>query len=239
MLTGMFRHTGTWSTFRGRQWGAPVDPASPHYDGHSFVTFLQNHDQVGNRARGDRIHHGLDPARHAAAIALVLLGPGTPMLFQGEEWAASTPFAYFTDHDEELGALVSAGRAEEFAAMGWADQVFDPQDRGSFEQSMLQWQERTEGDHARMLAWYRTLIALRREHPELRDPDLRRVEAEVLSEDAVLLRRGSIEILAHRGDGGLETGSAPPEVLAAFGQVAVDETAGLHLDGPGVVVTRS
>ncbi len=239
VLTGMFRHTGTWSTFRGRQWGAPVDPASPHYDGHSFVTFLQNHDQVGNRARGDRIHHGLDPARHAAAIALVLLGPGTPMLFQGEEWAASTPFAYFTDHDEELGALVSAGRAEEFAAMGWADQVFDPQDRGSFEQSMLQWQERTEGDHARMLAWYRTLIALRREHPELRDPDLRRVEAEVLSEDAVLLRRGSIEILAHRGDGGLETGSAPREVLAAFGQVAVDETAGLHLDGPGVVVTRS
>ncbi|MCT1776287.1 malto-oligosyltrehalose trehalohydrolase [Brachybacterium sp. p3-SID957] len=239
VLTGMFRHTGTWSSFRGRQWGAPVDPASPHYDGHSFVTFLQDHDQVGNRARGDRIHHGLDPARHAAAIALVLLGPGTPMLFQGEEWAASTPFAYFTDHDEELGALVSAGRAEEFAAMGWADQVFDPQDRGSFEQSMLQWPERTEGDHARMLAWYRTLIALRREHPELRDPDLQRVEAEVLSEDAVLLRRGSIEILAHRGDGGLETGSAPREVLAAFGQVAVDETAGLHLDGPGVVVTRS
>ena len=122
--------------------------------------------------------------------------------------------------------------------MGWADQVFDPQDRGTFEQSMLQWQERTEGDHARMLAWYRALIALRREHPELRDPDLQRVEAEVLSEDAVLLRRGSIEILAHRGDGGLETGSAPRAVLAAFGQVAVDETAGLHLDGPGVVVTR-
>lgn len=238
VLTGMFHHTGGWSTFRDREWGAPVDPASPHYDAHSFVTFVQDHDQVGNRARGDRIHHGLDPALHAAAAALVLLGPGTPMLFQGEEWAASTPFAYFTDHDDELGPLVSAGRAEEFAAMGWADQVFDPQDRESFTRSMLRWEERTEDGHAQMLDWYRTLIALRREHAELRDPDLRTVEAQVLSPDAVLLRRGSIEVLAHRGDGGLETGSAPREVLAAFGQVGVDEQAGLHLDGPGVVVTR-
>lgn len=122
--------------------------------------------------------------------------------------------------------------------MGWADQVFDPQDRESFTRSMLRWEERTEDGHAQMLDWYRTLIALRREHAELRDPDLRTVEAQVLSPDAVLLRRGSIEVLAHRGDGGLETGSAPREVLAAFGQVGVDEQAGLHLDGPGVVVTR-
>src|SRR5699024_3849378 len=76
-------------------------------------------DQVGNRAAGDRIHHGLSPGAHAAASALILLGPGTPMLFQGEEWAASTPFTYFTAHDDELGAAVTAGRVEEFSAMGW------------------------------------------------------------------------------------------------------------------------
>src|SRR5690606_19591930 len=124
------------------------------------------HDQVGNRAAGDRIHHGISSGAHAAAIALILLGPGTPMLFQGEEWAASTPFAFFTDHDDELGPLVSAGRVAEFAAMGWAEQVPDPQSRTTFESSMLHWSEREQGSHAQMLQWYRTLIALRREQAD-------------------------------------------------------------------------
>src|SRR5699024_6952514 len=88
VLSRVFLHAGTWSSFRARVWGAPVEPGSEDYDAHSFVTFLQDHDQVGNRAAGDRIHHGLSAGQHAAAIALILLGPGTPMLFQGEEWAA-------------------------------------------------------------------------------------------------------------------------------------------------------
>jgi maltooligosyltrehalose trehalohydrolase len=242
VLPGIFRHAGTFSSFRGTVWGAPVDPDSPDYDGHSFVTFLQDHDQVGNRAAGDRIHHGITPGAHAAAIALILLGPGTPMLFQGEEWAASTPFAFFTDHDAELGPLVSAGRAEEFAAMGWAEEVPDPQERGTFARSQLRWQERAEGEHARMLEWYRRLIALRREHPELRSGDLAATGVEVLAEETVLMRRGDLAVLSHRGPGAMRTGEGrslrAEEVLAGFGPLRQDADGAVHLDGAGAAVLR-
>ena len=242
VLPGIFLHAGTYSSFRGRVWGAPVDPASPDYDGHSFVTFLQDHDQVGNRAAGDRIHHSISPGAHAAAIALILLGPGTPMLFQGEEWAASTPFAFFTDHDEELGPLVSAGRVEEFAAMGWAEEVPDPQARATFVGSQLRWQERTEGEHARMLQWYRELIALRRAHAELGAGDLAATGVEVLCEDAVLMRRGELAVLAHRGPDALvlEAGRVlrASELLAGFGAPGHGEDGTVRLDGPGAAVLR-
>lgn len=243
VLTGVFLHDGSYSSFRGQTWGAPVDPASTDYDAHSFVTFLQDHDQVGNRAAGDRIHHGLPPALHAAAAALILLGPGTPMLFQGEEWAASTPFPFFTDHDEELGPLVSAGRAEEFAAMGWSDPVPDPQQEQTFTSALLRWEEREQAPHAAMLEWYRTLLRLRREHEDLRDPDLRSAEVTVLGEQTVLLRRGSIGVLAHRGEQPLEAAqvldqagiSAADGVLASFGADAADPG---YLPGPGVIVLQ-
>ena len=238
VLQGVFLHTGTHSTFRGRVWGAPVDPASTQYDAHSFVTFLQNHDQVGNRAAGDRIHAGLEAGQQAAAIALILLGPGTPMLFQGEEWAASTPFTYFTDHEGELGELVSAGRAREFAAMGWGQTVPDPQKRATFESSILRWEEREQGAHARMLAWYRALIALRRERSDLHDPDLRRTEVEVLAEETVLLHRGELTVLAHRGPGEMVDGPRAAEVLAAFGELEHGPDGRLALRGPGAVVLR-
>ncbi|MFC7374268.1 MULTISPECIES: malto-oligosyltrehalose trehalohydrolase [unclassified Brachybacterium] len=239
VLARVFRHTGTYSSFRGTVWGHPVDPGSPSYDAHSFVTFLQDHDQIGNRAAGDRIHHSLTAGEHAAAIALILLGPGTPMLFQGEEWAASTPFTYFTDHDDELGPLVSQGRAEEFAAMGWDAEVPDPQDRSTFEAAMLRWDERAGGVHARMLQWYRTLIALRRRHPDLTDPDLRRTDVDVLGEETVLLRRGDLGVLARRGTGPLTAGPRAKEVLAAFGEVTRDGDGRISLAGPGAVVLRS
>ena len=216
VLGGVFLHAGTFSTFRDRVWGAPVDPSSEHYDAHSFVTFLQNHDQVGNRATGDRIHHGLTPGQHAAAAALILLGPGTPMLFQGEEWAASAPFTFFTDHDAQLGPLVSAGRAEEFAKMGWDGEVPDPQDPATFRAAILDHTEASNGEHARVRQWYRTLIALRRQRPELRDPDLGRTAVEILSEQTVLMRRGTIGVLAHRGPGPTELSVPGAEVLAVF-----------------------
>ena len=238
VLEEVFLHAGTYSSFRGQVWGAPVDPASPHYDAHSFVTFLQNHDQVGNRANGDRIHHGLAPGQHAAASALILLGPGTPMLFQGEEWAASTPFAFFTDHDEELGRLVSAGRAKEFAAMGWGQRVPDPQERSTFESSILRWPERERAEHARMLEWYRALIALRRAEPDLRDGDLRAVRVEVLAEETVLLHRGDLAVLAHRGPGPLREGPRAEQVLASFGEITQGAHGRLSLEGPGAVVLR-
>ena len=231
VLTRMFLHAGTYSSFRGRVWGATVDPASRDYDAHSFVTFLQDHDQVGNRAAGDRIHHDLDPRRHAAAAALILLGPGTPMLFQGEEWAASTPFAYVTDHEEELGRLVTAGRTREFARRGWSQTVPDPQARSTFTASMLRWDEREEEDHARMLAWYRTLLTLRKELPALRDPDLRRTEVQVLGEEMVVLRRGDVAVLAHRGEGEAAAPGGGRQV-ASFGEVTPEGA----LRGPGVLV---
>ncbi|MDN5899820.1 MAG: malto-oligosyltrehalose trehalohydrolase [Brachybacterium sp.] len=238
VLERVFLHAATWSSFRQEVWGAPVDPRCPDYDAHSFVTFLQDHDQVGNRAAGDRIHHGIGSGAQAAASALILLGPGTPMLFQGEEWAASTPFTYFTDHEEELGALVSAGRVEEFAAMGWAEQVPDPQLRSTFEASILCWQERTQEGPAAMLDWYRTLIALRREQADLHDPSLAATAVEVLAEETVLLRRGGLAVLAHRGPGALTSGPRAAEVLASFGEVSHSTDGTLGLAGAGAVVLR-
>ncbi|WP_114856045.1 malto-oligosyltrehalose trehalohydrolase [Brachybacterium sp. YJGR34] len=238
VLPRIFLHAGTYSSFRGQVWGAKVDPDSPHYDGHSFVTFLQDHDQVGNRAAGDRIHHGLSPARHAAACALVLLGPGTPMLFQGEEWAASTPFAYVTDHDEELGARVSAGRIEEFAAMGWAQEVPDPQDPATFTASILRHEEKEAAEHARMLRWYRTLLALRRERSDLGEGDLRRTRVRVLAEETVLLERGAHAVLAHRGPGPCTAALGAQELLAAFGAVHLDAHGTVHMADAGAAVLR-
>lgn len=236
-LTGMFEHAGTFSTFRDQDWGAPVDPASANYDAHSFVAFLQDHDQVGNRATGDRIHHSLTPGEHAAAISLILLGPATPMLFQGEEWASSAPFAFFTDHDAELGPLVSAGRSEEFAKMGWSGEVPDPQALSTFTASQLDWSEREQDDHARILEWYRTLIALRREHADLRDPDLRRTSVEVIDEETVLLRRGNLAVLAHRGSG-RATDLVPAEVVADFDVTRPEAGEPIAFSGPGAAVLR-
>lgn len=243
VLTRILLHAGSWSSFRGQVWGAPVDPGSEHYDGHSFVTFLQNHDQVGNRATGDRIHHRLGAGEHAAAIALILLGPGTPMLFQGEEWAASTPFAYFTDHDRELGPLVSAGRSEEFAKMGWSEQVPDPQARSTFESAFLRWDERATGVHARMLAWYRTLISLRREHADLSSPQLSATVVEVLGPETVTMRRGHVTVLAHRGQGPVTVPDAEGARLLAASHRLLGPDAGRPgvptlLTGAGALVYR-
>ena len=159
---GAFLHNGTWSTFRGRVWGAPVPEGT---DPRRFVVFGSNHDQVGNRAVGDRPSAGLDDAALAATAALVLLSPYTPMLFMGEEWGTRTPFQFFTDHEEEdLARSVSKGRVREFAGFGWdADDIPDPQAAGTVEASRLDWSELEEADHARMLAWYRALTALRRD----------------------------------------------------------------------------
>ena len=134
-----------------------------------FLAYAQNHDQVGNRARGERSRHLLNVGRLKVAAALVLTSPYIPMLFQGEEWAASAPFPYFTDHEDgELGEAVRRGRREEFAAFGWApEDVPDPQDVATFDQARLDWPERERAPHGEVLDWHRRLIALRRETPSL------------------------------------------------------------------------
>ena len=156
-----FLHNGTWSTFRERNWGAPVPENT---DPRKFVVFGSDHDQVGNRAVGDRPSTSHNDATLAATAALVLLSPYTPMLFMGEEWGTRTPFQFFTDHEEEdLARSVSEGRVREFAGFGWdADEIPDPQEHGTVEASRLRWEELDEAEHARMLAWYQGLIALRR-----------------------------------------------------------------------------
>jgi maltooligosyltrehalose trehalohydrolase len=174
-LTRVFFHDGIWSGFRGRTHGRPVD--REQLAGWKFVVSLQTHDQVGNRAVGDRLSETLQPGELAAGAALLLTSAGTPMLFMGEEWGASTPWQYFTDHpDPELAEAVRQGRREEFAAHGWARaDVPDPENPKTVERSRLDWSEPAKEPHARLLEWYRALIRLRREREDLRDPWLQHV----------------------------------------------------------------
>ncbi|RMB62394.1 malto-oligosyltrehalose trehalohydrolase [Tessaracoccus antarcticus] len=197
-LDGVFVHDGATSTFRGEQWGQQVEQTSEDYDAHSFVAFLQDHDQVGNRATGDRIDETITPAQHAAAAALYLLSPYTPMLFMGEEWAASTPFPFFSDLGPDLGPLVTQGRAREFARMGWDRPVPDPQAETTMAEAVLRWDERSEPAHARMLDWYRTLIRIRHEQPDVLNPRLSQTTLEKNDDDTIVMRRGRVVVAATR-----------------------------------------
>jgi malto-oligosyltrehalose trehalohydrolase len=216
--TKVFFHDGTWSTFRGRTHGRPVDVF--RLPAHRFLGYLQDHDQVGNRATGDRIGASMPPGLVKVAAGLVLTGPYTPMLFMGEEWGADTPWQYFTDHiDPGLAKAVAEGRRAEFAAYGWAAaDVPDPQDEATFLRSKLDWAQLDREPYAGILAWYRELIALRRARPELTDPRLDRVSAD-FDEDArwIMVRRGRLRIAANLGGGPVRLALGQPGtgVLAA------------------------
>ncbi len=204
-LTGAFFHAGTWSSFRGAVHGSPVD--RERFPAYRFFGYLQTHDQVGNRATGDRIAAGVSPGLARIGAALVLTSPFTPMLFMGEEWGASTPWQYFTDHPEpELADAVREGRRREFAEHGWAeDDVPDPQDPATFRRSKLDWCEHADGPHAELLAWYTQLLALRRAHPELSDPRLDLVEVETdAAAQWVVVHRGSLRVVCNLADAAQE-----------------------------------
>jgi maltooligosyltrehalose trehalohydrolase len=159
-LLQTFVYAGQYSRHRKRTVGRDVADLPQR----RFIAYSQNHDQVGNRAAGERLCHLVSDGRARMAAALTLLSPMVPMVFQGEEWAASTPFQYFTDlGDAHLRKAVTNGRRREFKAFGWpADAVPDPQSPATFQRSVLRWDEVHEGSHGHMLAWYRELIALRR-----------------------------------------------------------------------------
>ncbi|MGH7664682.1 MAG: malto-oligosyltrehalose trehalohydrolase, partial [Gemmatimonadaceae bacterium] len=159
-VTDVYVYGGRYSTYRGRAHGR----APTGLPGTRFLGFLQNHDQVGNRARGERSTHLMSTGRLEIGAALVLTSPFVPLLFMGEEWGAATPFQYFTDHeDEDLGRAVSEGRRSVFRAFGWdPSDVPDPQDAATFLRSKLDWAETNEGVHAELLDWHRKLIALRK-----------------------------------------------------------------------------
>lgn len=184
-LRHAFVYAGRYSRYRGRTFGRPIGDLPLT----RFLGYAQNHDQVGNRACGDRLSHIVGAGRARMAAALTLLSPFVPLIFQGEEWAASSPFQYFTDlGDPGLRRAVSEGRRSEFAAFGWnpAD-VPDPQEPETFARSKLRWDERNDGDHAAMLQWYRDLIALRRATPGLRSGDASQVYTRCDPESSVLV----------------------------------------------------
>jgi maltooligosyltrehalose trehalohydrolase len=194
-LQRVYVHAGTHSTFRGRHHGRPFDPSVTA--GWRFVTYLQNHDQVGNRATGDRATATLSPGLAKIGAALLLCSPYTPMLFMGEEWGASTPWMFFTSFpDAGLASAVREGRRAEFAEHGWsADDVPDPQDPVTFERSRLDWAELDKESHRDLLEWHRQLIRLRRSRTELTDGRLDRVSCHVDEEArALVLRRGSLAV---------------------------------------------
>ncbi|MBO3744618.1 malto-oligosyltrehalose trehalohydrolase [Streptosporangiaceae bacterium NEAU-GS5] len=209
VLTHAYLHDGSYSSFRRRSHGRPAQ----HVPGYRFVVAAQNHDQIGNRPEGDRM--AADQLWLAAG--LLLTSPFTPMLFMGEEWGASTPFYFFTDHFE---ASLAAGEAErrerEFKDFGYDWKAPDPQDEDAFLRSKLKWDEVAEDAHTSLLGWYRDLIALRKSYPELADSRLDRVAVE-FDEEArwIVVSRGSLRVAANLGDFSTPVRLSPGSVLLA------------------------
>jgi maltooligosyltrehalose trehalohydrolase len=191
-LTQGWLFTGQHSHHGGSRRG--TDPSATPM--HRFVICLQNHDQVGNRATGDRLHHGIDAAAWRAASALLLTAPMTPLLFMGQEWAASSPFQYFTDLEPELGTLVTEGRRREFkdfpefAGPAGLARIPDAQDAATFERSRLDWSERSAPAHAASLALYTDLLRLRNTHPALGASGATSADAEAVDDDTIAMWRG-------------------------------------------------
>ncbi|GAB2678260.1 malto-oligosyltrehalose trehalohydrolase [Kribbella swartbergensis] len=235
-LTQVFLHDGSYSTFRGKDWGRPVDPA--RHRGGQFLAYTSNHDQVGNRALGDR--PALTSGQLAIAAALVITSPYTPMLFMGEEWGASTPWRYFTDHQEpELAEAVRTGRRREFAAHGWdAEEIPDPQDPETWRSSVLDWSELDESPHRELLAWYRDLLALRARTPDLREDRLDSVGiAYDVSGNWLVVTRGRFRIVVSlaAGETVVPVDGAPAYQVLAFGS-ADPVTDGIRLSGHGAAI---
>jgi malto-oligosyltrehalose trehalohydrolase len=233
-LTRVFFLDGGWSSFRGRAHGRPVDITRLPAD--RFVGYLQNHDQIGNRAAGDRITAALTPELLKVGAGLLLTAPFVPMLFMGEEWGATTPWQYFTDHpDPRLGQAVAAGRRAEFGH-GWAAaDVPDPQDKATFSRSKLNWSEPDAESHRDVLRWYRELIALRQHWPELTDPRLDRVSV-TLDEAArwLVTSRGRLRMLANLGQA---TAALP--LGEAGGCLITASVAGVRIEGDTALLPPS
>ncbi|MGH3712789.1 MAG: malto-oligosyltrehalose trehalohydrolase [Micromonosporaceae bacterium] len=216
---------GTYSRFRRRSHGRPVDRLT--VPGHRFVVYAQDHDQIGNRATGDRLPAILSTGLLKVAATLIFTSPYTPMLFMGEEWAAGTPWQYFSSHPQpKLARAVVRGRRKEFAAHGWRGRVPDPQDPQTFQRSKLDWSELEQDPHRDMLAFHRELIALRRARPELTDPRLHAVQVSH-GGDWLLVRRGGLVVAANLAatPTTLELPAVAARVLLATGEVTLDGAA--------------
>jgi maltooligosyltrehalose trehalohydrolase len=221
-LRRVFFHADTWSSFRQRHHGRPVNTART--PGHRFLAYLQNHDQIGNRATGDRLSATVSPRLLGTAAAIVFGSPFTPMVFMGEEWAASTPWQFFSSFpDPDLAEAVRKGRIEEFAEHGWGEaEVPDPTDPATFRRSKLDWSELRNSLHSTMFALYRDLIALRRTRHELADPALDDFVVES-ARDWLVLHRGSLRVVANFGSSDALVPIAAQELLLTNGTVRLAE----------------
>ncbi|MBV5246429.1 malto-oligosyltrehalose trehalohydrolase [Mycolicibacterium sp. PAM1] len=230
-------HAGTFSTFRGRRHGRPLDTAT--IPATRLLAYTLTHDQVGNRAIGDRPSQNLTTGQLAVKAALALGSPYTAMLFMGEEWASSSPFQFFSSHPEpELARATAEGRKREFAEHGWdADEIPDPQDPATFERSKLHWDEKDGGDHARLLGFYRDLITLRRSESDMADPWLDHLRVDY-DEDArwLVMHRGALSIACNLGAEPVDVPVTGDVVLAWDEPTVGNETA--RLGGHSVAVLR-
>ncbi|MCU1359005.1 MAG: 1,4-alpha-glucan branching protein [Ilumatobacteraceae bacterium] len=238
VYTHGFFHDGTYSSFRGRNHGSPIDVAT--LPASRLVVTNQNHDQIGNRAAGDRLSATLDAGQLAIAAFLTLGGPFTPMLFMGEEWGAKTPWQFFTAHnDPDLGKATADGRFEEFERMGWDPALVpDPQDPETFARSKLDWSEPHMDDHARLLALYRSVIHLRRQHPDLTDPRFTAVRVE-FDPDArwMVLHRAGVSTAVNFAATPVVLRLSGDVLLASDDHVALDD-AGLRMPGHSAAFVR-
>ncbi|WP_103350450.1 malto-oligosyltrehalose trehalohydrolase [Amycolatopsis sp. CA-128772] len=202
VLREVFFHANTWSSFRERTHGRPVDTRT--VPGHRFLGYLQNHDQIGNRATGDRLSATVAAGRLACGAAVLFCSPYTPMVFMGEEWAASTPWQFFASFpDPELAEAVRTGRRREFARHGWGESdVPDPMDPATVERSRLDWSEVEQPGHREVLELYRALIRLRRERPELADPRVANLRVDSAPDGSwLVLHRGGLRLAVNFGPG--------------------------------------
>ena len=186
-------YEGQWAEFQEAERGTPAEGLPPR----AFVHCIQNHDQVGNRAMGDRLTDGVALPAYRALTALLLVSPYTPMLWMGQEWAASSPFQFFTDHPEELGRLVTEGRRKEFKHFAaFADEsmrakIPDPQAERTFLDSKLRWDERGREPHRGILELHRALLRLRRNEPALRTPSRKGFSVDAVGEKTLAIRRSA------------------------------------------------
>jgi maltooligosyltrehalose trehalohydrolase len=237
-LEKTFVYDGIYSNYRERTHGRPPLNLSQH----RFLGYIQDHDQVGNRASGDRLGHITNTKRVKIAAAIVLTSPFIPMIFQGEEWSASSPFQYFADHtDPELARAVSKGRTNEFAAFGWdPSSVPDPEKPETFERSKLKWDEIDQSDHAEILEWYRALIRLRRSTPCLNDgtPGRTRVTYDEQEKWLRMVRR-NIAVICNLGEEHRFALAAGARVLLASQSIFQTDHDSIALPQDSVVILET
>jgi maltooligosyltrehalose trehalohydrolase len=236
-LSNGYFHAATYSSFRGRRHGRPLDKST--IPATRLMAYTTTHDQVGNRAVGDRPSQNLNPGQLAVKAALALGSPYTAMLFMGEEWGSSRPFQFFTSHPEpELARATAEGRKAEFAEHGWdTGDIPDPQDPQTFLRSKLDWDEVDTGEHKRLLGVYRELIALRHNEPDLADPWLDHLHVDYDEEQRwIAMRRGSLVIACNIGPDPVAVPYSG-EVVLAWGEPAAQGD-GTELAGHSFAILR-